>query len=86
MTKLTKYLIAYHYLRKMKKTGGIWRIHYADSGSVYIQRRNGRGKYKDKVRISEHLPTNRHGNIKSSQSNKKIYITIYSLFRIQRGL
>jgi hypothetical protein len=87
MTKLTIYLVAQYYLRKMKKTGGIWRIQYSETtGSLYIQRRKHHGGYVDKIRISDHLPRNSRGNIKTSQTNNKLYITVYSLFNIQKGL
>ena len=79
--------MAQYYLRKMKKTGGIWRIQYSETtDSLYIQRRNCRGGYVDKIRISDHLPRNSRGNIKTSQTNNKLYITVYSLFNIQKGL
>lgn len=86
MTKFTVYLVAQYYFRKMKKNGGIWRIQRAETGSFYIQKRRHHGGYVDKVRVSDHLPRNRHGNIKTYQNDNKLYITIYSLFNIQKGL
>lgn len=68
-----KKLIARFYYWKFKIQGKRVRIFTAQSGSIYVQVRNGQKRYKDKVRISDHYSVNSNGNPRKLQ-NKREFI------------
>lgn len=62
-----KRLIAYWYLFKFKRQGKKARISKATTGSLYIQVRNGQGRYKTRIRISDHPSLNKNKNPRKQQ-------------------
>ena len=73
MKRLLIHIIARYYMWKFRRQDPTakWRIKVANTGSLYIQRRNNHYTYKNKLRISDHLPTNSNGNLRSKNSKKR---------------
>ncbi len=69
-----KRLIALFYYYKFKWQGKKVRIFKATTGSLYVQVRKSNGKYKDKVRISDHFSNNSNGNPRHLQNIKEFVL------------
>ena len=88
MKKAIMHLIAHYELHKRRKGNNHkWRIWKATTGTLYVQcREKSRWKYRDVVRVADHLPTNSRGNIKTKQVSTRItYITVLN-WKIQYGI
>lgn len=72
--EIMKRIIALFYYYKFKWQGKRVRIFKASTGSIYIQVRNSQGRYKDKVRISNHYSKNSNGNIRHLQNIKEFVL------------
>lgn len=75
MKRILIHIIARYYLWKFRRQEtnprAKYRLDFAKTGSIYIQRRNRKNKYKDVLRISDHLPNNSNDNPVSIYSKKK---------------